>query len=337
MEKFIRSATEDPHVLAIKLTVYRTDDQTAIIPLLIKAAEKGKQIVCVVEVKARFDEEKNLYWAEKLEKAGVHVVYGVVGLKTHTKIALVVREEHDEFKFYAHIGTGNYNSSTAKLYTDVGLFTAHHDITQEMVQIFNYLTGLSLKKNYKNFLVSPINMREKFVELIEKEINEAKNGNPAGIIAKFNSFEDAKLAELLYKASNAGVKIDLIVRGFCVLKPGVKDLSENIRVISIVGRFLEHSRIYYFRHGAKQAEHGQFLIGSADWMPRNLNNRVETILPIKDKSIKKVLWDQFEVMLHDKKQAWELNPDGNYKLLEPDDEDKNLGTQDYMMKWAKEL
>lgn len=336
VEKFIRQAVEDPHVLAIKMTVYRTDEKSPIIPLLIKAAEKGKQVVCVVEVKARFDEAKNLFWAEKLEKAGVHVVYGVVGLKTHTKIALVVREEHDDFKFYAHIGTGNYNSSTAKLYTDLGLFTTRPDITKELIQIFNYLTGLSLKRNYKNFLVSPINMRERFEELIETEIEEAKQGNPAHMILKMNSFEDPKLCEKLYQASQAGVEVDLIVRGFCVLKPGIEGLSENIRVISIIGRFLEHSRIYYFRHGAKQSENGQFLIGSADWMPRNLNNRVETIIPLKEKSLKKLCWDQFQIMLHDYQQAWDLHPDGNYKLRSSDS-DENLGTQDQLMKWAKSL
>ncbi len=312
VERFIHAAVEDPEVLAIKMTLYRTGDQSPFIPLLIRAAEEGKQVVCVVEVKARFDEERNIYWGEVLEKSGVHVVYGVVGLKTHCKMALIVRREQGDFKFYAHMGTGNYNSLTAKAYTDVGLFTSNPKVNSELIEIFNYLTGLSLKRNYKKFLVSPINMREKFVELIQKESEAAQQGKPAHIIAKMNSLEDQAIIDLLYEASNAGVEIDLIVRGFCCLVPGKSGLSERIRVRSVIGRFLEHSRIFYFRAGAKTPQEGKFYMGSADWMSRNLNGRVEIMVPIEDKVPRKQCWDILQALLNDKAQSWELQQDGTY-------------------------
>lgn len=327
VERFIRSAVDDPNVMAIKMTVYRTGLDSPFIPLLIEAAEKGKQVVCVVEVKARFDEERNLSWAEKLENAGVHVMYGVVGLKTHTKISLVVRKEGDEFRFYTHVGTGNYNSETARTYTDFGFFSARPEITREVVEIFNYLTGLSLKKNYKKFLVSPINMREKFLEMIENEIQNHTQGEPAAIVAKMNSLEDEEMISALYKASQAGVPITLIVRGFCCLKPGVKNLSEKIRVISIVGRFLEHSRVYYFQNKAAKPEGGLFYMGSADWMHRNLSNRVETVVSVEDKKLKKDIWTVLDLLCSSTRQTWELDANGNYKILSTKEEDTSAQEQ----------
>ena len=310
--KFIREAAEDPDVLTIKLALYRTEEDSPLVPLLIRAAELGKQVVCVVELKARFDEAQNIYWGEMLEKAGVHVVYGVVGLKTHAKAALVVRKEANEFRLYAHVGTGNYNAETAKLYTDVGLLTSNPKITSELIEVFNYLTGLSLKKNYKKFLVAPINLKEKFLQFIDREKENKLAGRPALIVAKMNSLEDQEIIEGLYLASQAGVPIKLIVRGFCCLVPGVEGLSENIQVFSIIGRFLEHSRIFYFQNGVKNPRDGKFYIASADWMSRNLNNRVETAIPIDQKDLKERLWYILETQLGDYQLGWELQSDGKY-------------------------
>lgn len=316
VEKFVRVAVDDPSVFAIKLTVYRTGSDSPFIPLLIEAAENGKQVVCVLEVKARFDEARNLLWAEKLEKAGVHVVYGVIGLKTHAKLAMIVRREQDKFKVYTHIGTGNYHGQTAKLYTDVGLFTCNEDICSEVVEVFNSLTGISLNENYDELLVSPVNMRQKFLALIDKEIEFAQNGHGGRIVAKMNSLEDVAICEKLYEASNAGVQIDLIVRGFCCLRPGVEGLSTNIRVHSIVGRFLEHSRIYFFGNGKNSPEEGVYYIGSADWMRRNLNDRVEVITPTLDSYVRRKLWQLLQLNLEDKVQRWELLSDGTHKLID---------------------
>jgi len=316
VEKFIRQSVEDKHVLAIKMTVYRTGELSPFIPLLIEAAEDGKQVVCVVEVKARFDEARNISWAEKLEKAGVHVVYGVVDLKTHTKNAMVVRQEGEGFRVYAHFGTGNYNADTAKLYTDLGLFTCNPQLTGELTEVFNYLTGLSLKKNYKKLLVAPINMRERLMDLIRRESANAAEGKPAHIIAKMNSLEDKQVIEELYLASQAGVSIDLIVRGFCCLRPGITGLSENIRVHSVIGRFLEHSRLFYFQNGGKTPESGDYFISSADWMYRNLDRRVETIIPIMDKKLKKECWEMIQIILNDSCQKWQLQTDGHYTLAQ---------------------
>lgn len=318
VEKFIHEAVDDPNVFAIKLTVYRTGSDSPFIPLLIEAAENGKQVVCILEVKARFDEARNLLWAEKLEKAGVHVVYGVIGLKTHAKLAMVVRREQEKFNIYSHIGTGNYHGQTAKLYTDCGLFTCNEEICSEVVEVFNSLTGISLNETYDQILVSPVNMRQRFIDLIDTEINFVKSGKPGRIVAKMNSLEDVAICEKLYEASQAGVEIDLIVRGFCCLKPGVPGLSETIRVHSIVGRFLEHSRIYYFAAGATVPEEGQFYIGSADWMRRNLNDRVEVITPILDPVVRRKLWQLLELNLEDPAQRWLLRPDGSHELLGAD-------------------
>lgn len=315
--RFLKAAADDPKVLAIKMTLYRTGDASPFIRILAQAARAGKQVVCVVELKARFDEERNISSSEILEEAGVHVVYGVVGLKTHSKIALVVRQEDNDFRFYGHIGTGNYNPETAKIYTDVSLFTADPKVTRELIEIFNFLTGLSKFKNYKRFLVSPVNMRHKFMELIENEISNAKTGKPARIVAKMNSLEDISLCEQLYLASAAGVSIDLIVRGFCNLRPGVAGLSENIRVSSLVGRYLQHSRIFYFQAGADKPADGKFFIGSADWMYRNFNKRFETAVAISDRNLRKKLWEILESCLNEKTQRWVLSPSGEYKLGEP--------------------
>ncbi|MCZ7644407.1 MAG: polyphosphate kinase 1 [Planctomycetota bacterium] len=251
VERFVLAAADDPKVLAIKMTVYRTGDNSPFIHALIRAAQNGKQVVCLVELKARFDEERNIYWAHQLEKAGVHVVYGMVGLKTHNKTALVIRQEADGLRLYAHLGTGNYNSSTARLYTDLGLFTCNREIAEDLVEVFHFLTGRSLKREYRKLLVAPVTMKERFLEMIRREIDHKLAGRPAAIVAKMNQLEDIPIMDALYEASREGVPIELIVRGFCCIRPGVPGMSENIKVSSVIGRFLEHSRIFHFRNGAE--------------------------------------------------------------------------------------
>lgn len=312
VEKFIHVASEDPKVLAIKMTLYRTGDNSPFIRAMIRAAEQGKQVVCLVELKARFDEERNIYWATELENAGVHVVYGVVGLKTHAKTVLVVRQEQEGLRCYCHIGTGNYNVVTSRFYTDVGLITAREEITNDVVEFFHYLTGHSLKSNYKNLLIAPVNMFSRFKTMIEREAEHAKAGRPAHIVAKFNNFEENDIAVALYAASQKGADIDMIVRGFCCLRPGVPGMSERIRVTSIIGRFLEHSRIFYFRNGAKDPVDGDFYLGSADWMYRNLHARVEAIVPILDRSLKEKCWEILSLYLKEQRQAWQMRADGTY-------------------------
>jgi len=333
--RFVEAATLDPKVLAIKMTLYRVGDSTPFIKSLIRAAEQGKQVVVLVELKARFDEERNLRLADQLERAGAHVVYGVLGLKTHTKVTLVVREEQDPvvpppgqppttppvtaptIRSYAHIGTGNYNATTARLYTDLGLFTADPDITRDVVELFHYLTGRSLKRSYRKLLVAPANMRTRVLELIDREAENARNGLPARIIAKMNQLEERKVCNALYAASRAGVQIDLIVRGFCTLRPQVPGLSDNIRVSSVIGRFLEHSRIFYYRNAQTDETDGDFFIGSADWMYRNLLTRVEAVVPVESKTQKQRLWQILQIMLADKRQAWDMLPDGKYTQRTP--------------------
>lgn len=332
VEKFIANAADDPNVLTIKMTLYRTGDNSPFIRSLIKAAEKGKQVVCLVELKARFDEQRNIVWAQKLEDAGVHVVYGVLGLKTHTKTALIIRQEHDgEIMSYVHIGTGNYHSQTSNLYTDLGLLTNNKKITEEVVEVFNYLTGSSLKTDYNEILVAPINMKSTFMNKIQQEIKNKKAGKPARIIAKMNSMEDEVISEALYEASKAGVEVILIVRGFCCLRPGIKGLSDNIKVISIIGRFLEHSRIFYFANGNEAPGEGDFYIGSADWMHRNLHNRVELITPIMDVKLKEKLWEFLDIILKDNRQAWILNEDGSYTQRVPLEGEEERGTHMLLM------
>jgi len=337
VERFVRAAVDDPNVLAIKMTVYRTGDDSPFIPLLIRAALAGKQVVCLVELKARFDEERNIYWAQLLEKAGVHVVYGIVGLKTHTKTALVVRQEQDGLRAYAHIGTGNYNIQTAKLYTDLGLFTCDPVLTQDTIELFNYLTGRSLKRDYRKLLVAPVNLKSGLMRLLDREIEHQKAGRPARIVAKMNSLEELDVCEKLYEASQSGMRVDLIIRGFCCLRPGVPGLSDNIRVISVIGRFLEHSRIFYFRNGAQDEVDGLFYIGSADWMYRNLLARVEAVTPIESRAGRERCWEILQIMLRDRRQAWDMQPDGSYIQRRPEPgsagtDAETLGTHEYLMR-----
>ncbi|QOV91384.1 polyphosphate kinase 1 [Humisphaera borealis] len=331
VERFVRQAVDDPKVLAIKMSLYRTGDGSPFIPLLIRAAEQRKQVACLVELKARFDEERNIQVAGALEKAGVHVVYGVVGLKTHAKTTLVVRQDPDGIRSYCHIGTGNYHAGTARLYTDLGLLTCDPEITHDVVELFHYLTGRSLKRDYRKLLVAPVTMQPRFLEMIDREAEHARQGRPAHIVAKMNSLEERKVVRALYRASKAGVKIDLIVRGFCTLRPGVKGLSENIRVSSVIGRFLEHSRIFYFRNGQEDAVHGEFYIGSADWMYRNLLARVEAIVPIEKQPLKQRLWDILQVLLNDNRQGWDLLQDGTYVQRNVTDPTKDIGSHQIFM------
>jgi polyphosphate kinase len=335
VERFVREAVNDPRVLAIKMTLYRTGDDSPFIPLLVTAAEANKQVVCLIELKARFDEERNIQLANRLEKAGVHVLYGVPELKTHTKTTLVVRQDPDGIRCYAHIGTGNYHPGTAKLYTDFGLLTCDPEITRDLVELFHYLTGRSLKRDYRKLLVAPVNMQARFLAMLDREIEHHKAGRPAHIIAKINSLEERKVVRALYRASQAGIKIDLIVRGFCTLKPGVPGLSENIRVISIIGRFLEHSRIFYFRNGAENELDGEFYIGSADWMYRNLLARVEAVVPIEKPALRERLWEVLQVMQNDRRQAWDMRSDGSYVQRKPDDPSQ-LGTHQTLMNLTKQ-
>ena len=311
--RFITHAAHDPDVLAIKMTLYRTSGDSPIVNALIAAAENGKQVAVLMELKARFDEENNIYWARRLETVGVHVVYGVTGLKTHSKIVMVVRREADRIRRYVHIGTGNYNPKTARLYTDLGLFSCREDLGADLTDLFNYLTGYSQQRSYRKLLVAPVNMRDRMIALIRREIEHSRNGLEGRIVAKMNALVDPQMIATLYEASRAGVQIDLIIRGICCLRPGLKDISENIRVISIVGRFLEHSRIFYFHNQGQE----EIYIGSADWMPRNLDRRVEAITPVEDLDIIKDLQEILGIMLADNRQAWDLQPDGNYLQRRP--------------------
>jgi polyphosphate kinase len=332
VERFITCSSNDAKVLAIKMTLYRTTGDSNILKALIKAAENGKQVSVLIELKARFDEQNNINWARKLEDAGVHVVYGLVGLKTHTKVVLVVRREDDKIKRYVHIGTGNYNAKTSNLYTDVGLFSCRPELGADLTDLFNYLTGYSLQRSYRKLLVSPVNGRESFDRLIQQEIDHCHAGRTGRIVAKMNAIVDPKIIANLYRASQAGVSIDLIIRGMCCLRPGIPGVSENIRVISIVGRFLEHSRIYYFHNGGDE----KMLIGSADWMTRNLDRRVEVITPIDDRNISKDLQEILGIMLADNRQAWDLQSDGVYTQRLPRNQHDEQSTQKILMEMASQ-
>jgi polyphosphate kinase len=316
VERFIRDAADDPAVTTIKMTVYRLGDDTPFVRSLIRAAENGKQVACLVELKARFDEERNLHWANELQKAGDHVIYGVRGLKTHTKLALVVRREGDGLRSYAHIGTGNYHVKTARMYTDFGMFTCDPVITRDVVNLFHHLTGYSRDPEFEQLLVAPLNMRERFLERIEREIAHRRAGRPARIVAKINQLEDLPVCEALAAASQAGVPVDLIVRGFCCLRPGVAGWTENVRVRSVIGRFLEHGRLFHFANGQADPLDGEFLIGSADWMDRNLSRRVEAVTPVAARALRERLWEVIQVQLDDRRNAWEMQPDGSYLKLE---------------------
>ena len=305
---FVKKAASDPNVLAIKQTLYRVSSHSPIIASLAQAAENGKQVSVLVELKARFDEENNIVWAKKLEKAGCHVIYGLVGLKTHSKITLVVRKEEDEIRRYVHLGTGNYNDSTAKLYTDMGMFTSKTRYGEDATAVFNMLSGYSEPLVWNKLSLAPLWLRGKFLSLIEREKEHAKNGRPARIIAKMNSLCDPGIIEALYDASEAGVEIDLIVRGICCLRAGIKGLSEHIRVRSIVGTFLEHSRIFYFENNGN----AEYYMGSADWMPRNLDKRVEILFPVEDPILQEEIYHILHIQLSDTKKAHLLMPDGHY-------------------------
>ncbi len=326
VQRFITQSAHDPHVLAIKMTLYRTSGDSPIINSLISAAENGKQVVVLVELKARFDEENNINWARKLEKSGVHVVYGLVGLKTHTKVTLVVRREGNHIRRYCHVGTGNYNPKTARLYTDLGLLTGREEIGADITDLFNYLTGYSRQHSYRQLLVAPFSLRQQLTTLVDQEIAQAQRGKEGHIIAKMNSLVDPELIAQLYEASQAGVSVDLIVRGICCLRPGVPGVSDNIRVVSIIGRFLEHSRVFYFRSGGKRI----FLLGNADWMPRNLDRRVEAIVPVVDHALKTELETVLDLCLQDNRQAWDMQPDGSYRQRKPANE-KALSSQQALM------
>ncbi|MBX9259163.1 polyphosphate kinase 1 [Desmonostoc muscorum CCALA 125] len=328
--RFITHAAYDPDVLAIKMTLYRTSGDSPIVNALIAAAENGKQVSVLVELKARFDEENNIYWARRLERVGVHVVYGLVGLKTHSKTVLVVRREKDRMRRYVHIGTGNYNPKTARLYTDLGLFTCREEVGADITDLFNFLTGYSRQKSYREVLVAPVNMRDRFLALIRREIENVQNGFSGRIVAKMNSLVDPEIIATLYEASRAGVQIDLIIRGVCCLRPGLKDISENIHIISIIGRFLEHSRIFYFHNNTQE----EIYIGSADWMRRNLDRRVEVITPIKDPDIAKDLQEILGIMLADNRQAWELQANGTYIQRRPYDDSPEANSQKTLINMA---
>jgi len=317
VERFVEQAVSDPDVLAIKHTVYRTSDDSPLVPSLIRASERGKQAVCMVELKARFDEEANIHWAKSLEEAGVHVVYGIPGLKTHVKAILVARREGDRVREYVHIGTGNYHTKTARLYTDFGLFTADPDIGADVAEMFNFLTGYGRPAEYRKVLVSPTTMRDRIIGEIEATVEAHQAGREARIALKMNSLVDAGCIRALYEASQAGVRVDLNVRGICCLRPGVPGVSENIRVVSIVGRFLEHSRVYSFQRG----DDTRVLMGSADLMPRNLDSRVELVTPVEDPELRAEMLDMLELCFAENANAWELGNDGDWTRISADDEE----------------
>jgi len=331
VEHFISAAADDPQTISIKMTAYRIGDDTPFVKSLIRAAERGKQVACVMEIKARFDEERNLHWAAELESVGAHVTFGVRGLKTHAKTALVVRKEPGGLRCYVHIGTGNYHVKTARLYADFGLLTCNPLLTRDVVNLFHYLTGHAQAPECPTLLVAPLTMRPRILERIEREIENQRAGRPARIVAKMNQLEDPDIIEALCRASTAGVSIDLIIRGFCCLRPGVPGQTENIRVRSIIGRFLEHSRVFHFANGNENPVDGEFLIGSADWMVRNLSKRVEVVTPILTPGHKQKLWEFLEICLSDKRQAWVLGSNGEYRQLRPENDSEALGTHQTMM------
>lgn len=331
VEHFIEAAATDPETVAVRITVYRVGDDTPFVKSLIKAAEAGKQVACVIELHARLDEERNLHWAAALEKAGAHVDFGVKGLKIHAKTALVVRKESDGLRAYVHIGTGNYHVRTARLYADIGLPTCDPQLTHDVVWLFHHLTGHSDRPDCKALLVAPYTMRARFLELIRREIEMTRGDRLGRIIAKMNQLEDPEIIEALCEASRAGVSIDLIVRGFCCLKPGVPDYTDRIRVCSIIGRFREHSRIYYFGAGASNPLDGEFYIGSANWMFRNLSRRIEVAAPVLATASKERLWEVLEINLRDRRQAWILDSDGNYSRIDDTKADDLPGTHGELM------
>jgi polyphosphate kinase len=306
---FLRTAAKDPDVLAIKQTLYRVGRNSPVVKALLDASENRKQVAVLVELKARFDEESNIGWAKALEREGVHVIYGLLGLKTHSKVALVVRREGEHIRRYIHLATGNYNAVTAQIYEDIGMFTCDEEIGADATDLFNYLTGYSAKKDFRKLIVAPINMRSRITQMIEREINHQTKGGKGHLIFKVNHLVDKNIIQTLYRASQAGVKIDLFVRGMCALRPGIEGVSENIRVLSVVGRFLEHSRVYYFENNGKP----EIYLGSADLMPRNLNGRVEVLFPVQDPQLVHYLREGvLDVYLSDNVKARRMGPDGSY-------------------------
>jgi polyphosphate kinase len=331
VERFVRQAVEDPNVLAIKQTVYRTSADSPLVPGLIEASEAGKQAVCLVELKARFDESANIRWARALEEAGVHVVYGIPGLKTHVKCILVARREGEGVRNYVHIGTGNYNPKTARIYTDFGLFTANPEIGEDIAEMFNYLTGYARPSGYREVLVAPFNLKEGIIGEIERTIEAHSPERPARIRMKMNSLLDPPCIRALYRASQAGVEVDLNIRGICALRPGVPNVSENIRVLSIVGRFLEHSRIYSF----ERPDDPRIYIGSADLMPRNLYNRVELLSPVRDQANTEQVIDVLDRAFADNTNAWELGEDGVWSRCTTNG-DPARSVQNELLEWHAE-
>ena len=323
IEEFISQSANDPKVMGIKMTLYRISKDSPIIASLIQAAENGKQVMALVELKARFDEDNNIQWARHLEQSGVHVVYGVIGLKTHTKIALVIRKEKGRLRPYFHIGTGNYNAKTSKNYTDLGLLSSQPELGQDLVELFNYLTGFSKQQEYRKLLVAPITLRNGIENLIQREIENSIKGKKGHIRAKMNSLVDPDIINLLYEASNAGVKIELIVRGMCCLYPKRKNKSENIRVISIIGRFLEHSRVFWFNNN----DNPEVYIGSADWMRRNLDRRIEAVTPILNPHLKKKLEQVLDIYLQDNRNAWEMESNGEFVQLSAQNNEEEIKSQ----------
>ncbi|MFP4527329.1 MAG: polyphosphate kinase 1 [Candidatus Kapaibacterium sp.] len=329
--KFINEASRDPRVLAIKVTLYRTGGDSMIIADLKRAAENGKEVTAFVELKARFDEESNIHWARELEKAGVHVVYGILGLKTHCKIALVVRRESDQLRTYMHLSTGNYNHVSAKLYTDVGFFTSREEFGRDAVHLFNYLTGYSYYSDWRHFIVSPVNLRQSVLEMIEREIDLHTPENPGLIFAKMNSLAHKEVTAALYRASQHGVRIKLLVRGICCLRPGIPGVSDNIEVRSVLGRFLEHSRIFYFKNGGDPETY----LSSADWMSRNLHRRVELMFPIYEERLQKRLHRIMDIYWKDNQKSWVLNTDGSYTRLGPKDGEEPFIAQEHFLREAE--
>jgi polyphosphate kinase len=330
-EAFVRGSAVDSHVVALKTTVYRTSDETPLVPALIEASEDGKQSVCLVELKARFDEHRNIEWSRALERAGVHVVYGFPHLKIHAKATLVVRREGSVLRRYAHVGTGNYHTINARTYEDFGLFTADPDITADVADLFNYLTGFGRPQRFRKLLVAPWTLRSRLIDEIRAVAEAAASGKRARIRIKVNALNDQAIIEELYDASQAGAEIDLVVRNICSLRPGVAGLSENIRVRSILGRFLEHSRLFIFEAGKSTT----YLMGSADLMPRNLDHRVEVVTPVEDTRAQQRIVGCFDALLADNAQAWTLGPDGEWTRTEPDKNDRPKAAQDALMRSAR--
>lgn len=328
--QFLKQSSRDPNVLAIKQTLYRVGRNSPVVRTLLEAQENRKQVAVLVELKARFDEESNIGWAKMLEREGVHVAYGLIGLKTHTKIALVIRREGEHIRRYVHLSTGNYNAVTAHVYEDIGMFTVDEDIGKDATDLFNYLTGYSAKKDYRKLLVAPINLRSRFEEMIDREIEHHQQGRQGHLIFKCNSIVDKPMIRQLYRASLEGVQIDLLVRGICSIRPGIPGVSENIRVRSVVGRFLEHSRIYYFRNGGNE----QIYMGSADLMPRNINRRVESLFPVEDPELIRYLRnDVLAVYMHDNLKTRVMNPDGTYERIKPKSNEVPVNVQNWLLQF----